>query len=265
MTTLRELIKLASLNLSDLIIEQGIGSCLCHDFQVSPLEFINFAKEDLSEDTTRGLINALTNAKRAVDCQIDSIYQAVGFSHDEQPEVIKAFIAWHENKEGGVDASPKLKLVRALGLAPTTLISNARLLRNKLEHYYEVPDFKLAREAVEIAELFVCAVQYKMQSFTEEFSILNAGSIPRESPKTRPCLYFSHNSKNKSFDITVFGSNPDSKKIETSSKEISYLHLIKLSMSLDTDAYAKSALHDYLHSAGINIPSHSLKVEVVLG
>lgn len=265
MTTLRELIKLASLDLSDLIIEKDLGLWLQHDFQICPLDFVNFAKEDLSENTTRGFINAITNAKRAVDCQIDSVYQAIGFSHDKQHEATKAFVEWHEHNEGSVDAPKKLKFIRALGLAPTVLISKIRLLRNRLEHYYEVPDVNLVKEYVEIAELFICTVQYKLHLFTSDLMFINADKWSKRLRHTSHCLCFSWKTDEFGYAVTVYNSNNEKITMSIDNNETSYLHLIKLGMSLDSNINAQSVLHGYLNSEGINIPQYSLKVEVVQG
>lgn len=53
------------------------GSCCYEDvelkFDVTPHEYLEFMEEDLKGEDKRNLINALSNAKRALDCQIESL------------------------------------------------------------------------------------------------------------------------------------------------------------------------------------------------
>ena len=52
----------------------------CHSFRkqgkiydMDPREFLSFARDDLAEDTERGQVNALSNAKRAIEYRMDEI------------------------------------------------------------------------------------------------------------------------------------------------------------------------------------------------
>lgn len=47
-------------------------------FEVTPTEYLAFAENDLESKDLRGLINALSNTKRALDCQIDSLLYTFG-------------------------------------------------------------------------------------------------------------------------------------------------------------------------------------------
>lgn len=42
-------------------------------YDIDPREFQSFAKQDLEEDSERGRINVLSNAKRAIECRADEI------------------------------------------------------------------------------------------------------------------------------------------------------------------------------------------------
>lgn len=166
MTTLKDIFKFSSLNLNNLLVSKDSGTCLDHIFEVSPMEFLNFAKEDLSENTKRGYLNALTNSKRAIDCQVDAICQSIGFSHTSTCDTrgtritLKNFVDWYDGKEGTIEnAQLNLKLVRALGMAPAGLIGKVRQLRHDLEHNYQVPDKNSVKEAVELVELFIGTTQ----------------------------------------------------------------------------------------------------------
>lgn len=47
-------------------------------FEIKPLEFLKFAEKDLEEKTEKSRINALSNIKRGIDCQLDSLLILLG-------------------------------------------------------------------------------------------------------------------------------------------------------------------------------------------
>jgi hypothetical protein len=54
-------------------------SALEFPFQIEPREFLKFAEQDLITGGPHGFINALSNAKHAIDCQIEGIIFSFGF------------------------------------------------------------------------------------------------------------------------------------------------------------------------------------------
>ncbi|WP_462392637.1 hypothetical protein, partial [Clostridium cadaveris] len=134
------------------------------DFDLTPEDFLMFAKKDYENLDSRGLVGVLSNSKRAIDCQIDWIISYLGFDYLNFNEVNYPSIKELINEfEKGIsynnNLSFKLRFMQALEIAPTFLISKIRKLRNKLEHEYIIPKEDEAREAIEIAELFVNATQ----------------------------------------------------------------------------------------------------------
>lgn len=137
------------------------------EFELTPEDFLMFAKEDYKNLDSRGLVGVLSNTKRAIDCQVDWIISYLGFDHLKFNELnypnIKVVIDEFENKSKRNDnLSFKLRFVQALEIAPTFLISKIRRFRNKLEHEYIVPKIEEAKEAIEISELFINATQNKV-------------------------------------------------------------------------------------------------------
>ncbi|WP_072743125.1 hypothetical protein [Sporanaerobacter acetigenes] len=59
--------------------------CRCYDdelkFDISSKDFLIFAKGDYYCSTKQGLTNALSNAKRAIDCQVDWIISYLGYDY----------------------------------------------------------------------------------------------------------------------------------------------------------------------------------------
>lgn len=140
-------------------------------FDLKPKDFIRYAKEDLKFNDKKGLVNSLTNSKRAIDCQIDTILSNYGITFDKIPKASEELI-----KISNLDHSNlphKLKLIQALKFSPSELTSRTRNLRNRLEHYYQIPSEKEIKESLEIAELFILSCESKTKWFEDEFIITN--------------------------------------------------------------------------------------------
>jgi hypothetical protein len=78
--TSKDLFSRVNLDWKKLTIEIADGETLNFQYSLTPKFFLNSAHDDLKEGSARGLVNALTNAKRAIDCQTDSFLSAIGFS-----------------------------------------------------------------------------------------------------------------------------------------------------------------------------------------
>lgn len=149
------------------------------DFDLTPEDFLMFAKEDYKNLDNRGLVGVLSNSKRAIDCQVDWIISYLGFDYLNFNELnylnIKELInKFEEESNNNNNLSFKLRFIQALEIAPTFLISKIRKFRNKLEHEYIVPEENEAREAIEISELFVNATQnIILHKFFSSYSIQN--------------------------------------------------------------------------------------------
>lgn len=149
------------------------------DFEIIPEEFLNFAKMDYKDKSKKGLVGAVTNAKRAIDCQIDWIINYLGYDYLEFNEEKYSYLLRTINElenEGYFNKSYTLKLrfIQALEIAPTFLISKIRMIRNKLEHEYILPSQEKVRECIELAELFIDATQNKLfNRFITDYNIQN--------------------------------------------------------------------------------------------
>ncbi|WMJ81463.1 hypothetical protein RBU49_04195 [Clostridium sp. MB40-C1] len=134
------------------------------EFDLTPEDFLRFAKEDYKNLDNRGLVGVLSNSKRAIDCQVDWIISYLGFDYLNfnelnYPNIKELINKFEERLNNNNNLSFKLRFIQALEIAPIFLISKIRKFRNKLEHEYIVPKEDEAREAIEIAELFVNATQ----------------------------------------------------------------------------------------------------------
>ncbi|MCJ1220159.1 hypothetical protein [Paenibacillus polymyxa] len=131
-----------------------------YTFDVTPEDFLIFAKENINLKTKKGLIDGMSNAKRAIECQIDSIINFLGYDYKifdrrNSYQNTKEFINTHFAEDTVDGITDRIKLLHILGVTPSFLISKIRSLRNKVEHEYIIPTLSEVKEAIEIAELFI--------------------------------------------------------------------------------------------------------------
>lgn len=136
-------------------------------FTITPLDYLAFAKESFLLNSNKGLIDALSNAKRAIDCQIDSIISVLGYDYKKFDErnsykFTKQFIKSFYVGKTSIGLTEKIKLLNVLNIMPTLLISKNRNLRNIIEHEYVIPKNEEVQEAIEIAELFIYSSNKKI-------------------------------------------------------------------------------------------------------
>lgn len=115
-------------------------------FEITAKEFVLFANRDLQTEGKHGLANALSNAKRAIDCQVDAVTTTLGIKKE------RSFPKKAEN------------LVK-LGLMAPRVISRINQQRNYLEHEYKIPAKDRVEDAVDTATLFVELTQRIFRSF----------------------------------------------------------------------------------------------------
>lgn len=136
------------------------------DFEITPNEYLKFAKQDLKDNNNRALVNALSNAKRSIDCLIESTLK--GLSIDiKNDTLINDFCNKILSKENKSIEPRTLKLFTALSLAPSVLITDVRKIRNDIEHEYKLPKKEDVIKAIEVAELLIHSVESKRLKSSE--------------------------------------------------------------------------------------------------
>lgn len=211
------------------------------NFDLTPEDFLEFAKEDYRNLDNRGLVGVLSNSKRAIDCQVDWIISYLGFDYlcfnEKNYPNIKEIINEFE-KEISYDntLSFKLRFIQALEIAPTFLISKIRKFRNRLEHEYIVPKENEAREAIEIAELFINATQNIIwHKFFSDYFICNEydkNDIKIKAPHVRVGFDLQC-SKKASINLYYRIDNENKGEIIIKPEDKEYIFLVKSSISHD--------------------------------
>jgi hypothetical protein len=125
------------------ITKGGIALCNHENieagFDISPNEFLKFAESDLIAEYEHHLVNSLSNTKRAIDSQLDSLL--IGFGLSEKSK------RWRFPK--------KIEFLDSVGIISPRILNKINRRRNLLEHEYKNPNKEEVEDALDIATLFV--------------------------------------------------------------------------------------------------------------
>lgn len=126
-------------------------------FEISAKEFLTFAKSDFKDNDEKGLINALSNAKRAISNRMD--------------EILKLSCLQKISLKNRWNVPTKMDKLSAIGIfVPGVLQRKITSMRNLLEHEYIKPkDSQEVEDVVDIAELFLASTEKYI-----EFGLLGA-------------------------------------------------------------------------------------------
>ncbi|XZW59374.1 hypothetical protein ACT40J_09630 [Acinetobacter baumannii] len=210
LSSVEELFDKASLDHKNLSVKYSDNINFRKYFDLIPEDYLSFAKKDLKQRDERGLINALSNAKRAIDCLIENTLKNFDINIKKLPKVALNFCEEVLNEEDKQISPFSLRLFCALGLSPSILISEVRSLRNRVEHEFSNPQKKDVLRACEVAELLVnnlkakelysCAIDI---SDTKKHEGMAEGSITG----VRFNYVYSFLNRNESFYIYFYDKN----------------------------------------------------------
>jgi hypothetical protein len=132
-------------------------------FDTLPSEFISFAEIDLESSFPHKFINALSNAKRALDCQADRLLKLTGFYQDSQ----KKF--WGLPK--------KLELIQEFEIIAPRILNKINRQRNLMEHQYVKPDPEQVLDFLDVVSLFIASTEQYI-NFINKITYVNFGDDP---------------------------------------------------------------------------------------
>ncbi|MDR7370058.1 hypothetical protein SAMN05444397_10948 [Flavobacterium aquidurense] len=262
---LLNIIKASKLNLTDLliVIEGGEGM-KASSFDINPKDFLRFARQDLSDSKDRGYINSLTNSKRAIDCQVDDLLEIVGIKIKDENKDLENFAKLFDFDAN--DIAFKLKLIHSLNLAPSLLVSKARTIRNKLEHYYQMPKETEVKEALDVADLFIRSIEGKIRLPNTMFYITDFNQCKEENNwKVFKHIHFTYNTEKNFFHISLreLDTSKDSiEEITIFANDKEYCALLNIMFSNDDEATVDYAVKKLLKFIGHPIPTENVNVEL---
>jgi len=149
--TLNDLVKMISetgINENNVQLIDDGGWDVDLRYEIMPDDFIKYAELDLNTHSTQGLINALSNAKRAIDCRTDLILDYLGINL----RLVK---------------KDKYEILNYIGIVAPRIINKIRKARNLLEHEYVKPDKTIVEDAIDVAILFEAAAKNIFKLFPE--------------------------------------------------------------------------------------------------
>lgn len=135
----------------------GDGTVLNREYEINPEEFLEFAENDILTNDRRGLVNALSNSKRAIDCQVDKMLECYGINAKK----------WNLR-----NFPAKLDLLKDIGVVAPRIVRKVITTRNYLEHDYKCPEKESVEDAIDVAHLFVEASNRKL-TIWEHFYIVD--------------------------------------------------------------------------------------------
>lgn len=200
---------------------------------ILPTDYLLYAQSDLDSRLEHKHINALSNTKRAIDCQLDNIFEAFGLP-----------------KKRNFPA--KLEMVGELGLVAPRIVRKVVRIRNMLEHEYYNPNQDEVEDAVDIATLFLEATSRPFRGFMEDYfiadntssqnydserivSAITNGENPINGYTFTESFYVSFDSEEKSFWIDCVHNNKLIEEIEINSKHSFYIRMIRFAFDFDLD------------------------------
>lgn len=138
------------------------------EFEISSIEFLKFTENDLNSELEHKFVNALSNAKRAIDSQIAGLLMLYGFYKLAKKEF------WGFPK--------KLECLSFIGIITPGILGKLNKLRNLMEHEFITPNDEKVKDFVDVTSLFIQSTDRYLMNY------LSVLEIDLENP-TRAVLF----------------------------------------------------------------------------
>ncbi|CEQ02938.1 Uncharacterised protein [[Clostridium] sordellii] len=124
----------------------GGGSvCSIPRFDLYSRDYLRFAQKSFDQGGDDGLINCVSNLKRAMDCELDTFLFII--------DLYNIF------KKKNLKVEQKLKFIETLGLFSSKSLERLNTVRNKMEHEYKVPNLIDIEMYFELVEALIRSLQ----------------------------------------------------------------------------------------------------------
>jgi len=180
-------------------------------FETLPSEFINFAEIDLETNFEHKYINALSNAKRALDCQADRLLKLFGFYKVSQDKF------WGFPK--------KIELIQKFEIIAPRVLKKINNVRNLMEHQYIKPKPEVVEDFIDIVSLFVASTEHFVSKSANRIEYNNKN----DEYKGFMELEFVIDSENSKIIIsTTRTDTKENIEIEISKDDLEYIEIFRL-------------------------------------
>lgn len=218
----------------------------------------------------RGLTNALSNAKRAIDCQADSFITCLGLDPEDLAKQLGhiGLGEFKQNTDAQGDSALKFRFIASLGVATPAIISRMRKLRNILEHEYRRPRRRDVCDAIDVAELFIQACHGHLRSAWQMFSIESGSTKSRghEEAEISVCLTYEPKPSAR-FEVRMYDLREFSRTKEVVVKsnvlkpgQAGFVSSLKLLFRSDINRNLRSELEQFLAEIGISAQNKKVMV-----
>jgi hypothetical protein len=194
-------------NFSDIVSGGPFTTNIEIPFRIKPHEFLKFAEHDLNNAYEHHLVNALSNIKRATDCQFDSLL--VGFG------------LYEISRRKNLDFPRKVDLLNSLGIVSPDILGRINKKRNLLEHEYANPDREGVQDALDVITLFL--------AYTDRFLCNALIMCEPHNTKTNEFFAVALDYKNRTLSLSRGDINT---QIYISAESEEYLDYLRLFLSL---------------------------------
>ncbi|RDX38129.1 hypothetical protein DZA51_01695, partial [Vibrio campbellii] len=127
----------------------------------TPRVYLDFAIEDFESPNghkqSRALVNALSNAKRALHLQVETIAKSLGFV---------------QQKRGFPNFHDYLGFCERCGVVTPRILKKLNTVRNAVEHEYYIPTESETEDFIDVVELFLAATDKFIFRFPMEIEWL---------------------------------------------------------------------------------------------
>ncbi|MDR3586277.1 MAG: hypothetical protein P4L59_13300 [Desulfosporosinus sp.] len=133
-------------NIECLRYDGGSGEGLnLPEFELYARDYLEFAEQELANLSTCGLINCVSNIKRAMDCQLDTF--------------LSVFNLYKPFKDNNLKIEKKLEFLQEAGVFNSRSLSRLNNIRNKMEHEYEIPKVQDIELYYDLVVAFVAVLE----------------------------------------------------------------------------------------------------------
>lgn len=177
-----------------------------HNFEIKPQDFLSYAEADLANDYSHRLINSLSNAKRALDCQVDILL--IGFGYYEISKKKK----WGFPK--------KIEIIKVLGIIAPRVLLKINRVRNLMEHEFSNPTNEQVEDFVDIVSLFIASTDRFIYDYPEDMEIENDENV-------KLWIQFDADYKNNNINIKTRSKEDENEEFIVNVEHENYAELLR--------------------------------------
>ena len=200
-------------NLTDDDFQHYSWGWIAQKYEVTADKYLEYSISDLKDGhSSRHLINAISNAKKALHIRMEEI--AIGFGYQD-----------------GSNKFPRMcNYVRQCGFVAPRVLDRINAHRNKVEHDYVVPSLEDVEVYIDIVTLFLASTRKWMERCVDEVKI-NHGVLDETGKFELESI--SYNWGKGEIKLSYKGSN-ESEDVVIDQKHPDYFRLIEMTLRNDT-------------------------------